>query len=77
MKPDIQIRSFDFAVRILRMCAELDKTIDVSRTLLNQVLRSGTSIGANEIVAILTVIVKRLRDNSYFTSHYSLFKTLP
>lgn len=44
---DIKERSFEFAVRIVRICQELEKTPGVPRTLANQVLRSGTSIGAN------------------------------
>ena len=44
---DIKERSFEFAVRIVRLCQELEKTPGVPRTLANQVLRSGTSIGAN------------------------------
>jgi four helix bundle protein len=44
---DIKDRSFDFAVRIIRLCKELEQTNGVSRTLANQILRCGTSIGAN------------------------------
>lgn len=40
-------RSFRFAVRIVKLCQYLEKQDRVSRTLANQLLRSGTSIGAN------------------------------
>lgn len=40
-------RTFEFATRIVKLCQELDKIQGVSRTLSNQLLRSGTSIGAN------------------------------
>lgn len=40
-------RSFEFAVRIVRLCRFLEKQDRVSRTLANQLLRAGTSIGAN------------------------------
>ena len=40
-------RSFQFAIRIVRLCQYLEKQERVSRTLTNQLLRSGTSIGAN------------------------------
>jgi four helix bundle protein len=40
-------RSFQFAIRIVRLCQYLEKQERVSRTLANQLLRSGTSIGAN------------------------------
>jgi four helix bundle protein len=44
---DIKERSFEFAVRIIQLCKELERTPGVSRTLANQILKSGTSIGAN------------------------------
>ena len=44
---EIVERSFAFAVRVVRLCRELDGVPGVSRTLANQLLRSGTSIGAN------------------------------
>lgn len=40
-------RTFKFAVRVIRLCQYLEKQGSVSRTLANQLLRSGTSIGAN------------------------------
>jgi len=48
LKPnDIRDRSFDFAVRIVKLCKFLDKQTDVSRNVLAQLLRAGTSVGAN------------------------------
>ena len=44
---DIKERTFEFARRFVALCLELDKRPGVGRTLGNQVLRSGTSIGAN------------------------------
>ncbi len=44
---DIGERTFNFAVRIVKLCQRLDQKPGVSRTLANQLLRSGTSIGAN------------------------------
>lgn len=44
---DLKERSFEFSVRIVRLCQKLDAMPGVSRTLANQLLRSGTSIGAN------------------------------
>ena len=40
-------RSFQFAVRIVQLCRYLEQLDRVSKTLANQLLRSGTSIGAN------------------------------
>lgn len=44
---EIGERAFDFAVRVVKLCRELDQTPGVPRTLANQLIRSGTSIGAN------------------------------
>src|SRR5712691_11153324 len=44
---DIRERTLDFALRIIKLCQQLDKEQGVARTLGWQLLRSGTSIGAN------------------------------
>ena len=44
---DIVDRSFAFAVRVVRLCRFLENQDRVSRTLANQLLWAGTSIGAN------------------------------
>lgn len=45
--PDILQRTFEFAVRVVRLCQHLDEQGYSGRTLGKQLLRSGTSIGAN------------------------------
>jgi four helix bundle protein len=45
-KPDIAKRSFQYALRIIKLYRELEKD-RVGRILGKQLLRSGTSIGAN------------------------------
>jgi len=48
VKPeDIRERTFNFAVRVIRLCQYLDEKPGVSRTLSKQLLRAGTSVGAN------------------------------
>ncbi|QLE59763.1 four helix bundle protein [Nostoc sp. TCL26-01] len=47
MNQDITQRTFDFAVRIVKLCQSLEENAGVPRTLAKQLLRSGTSIGAN------------------------------
>ena len=47
VRNDLKERTFEFAVRIVKLCRVLDKKAGVPRTLANQLLRSGTSIGAN------------------------------
>lgn len=44
---DIKQRTFEFALEVVRLCQKLDKKSWVVRTLGKQLLRSGTSIGAN------------------------------
>lgn len=44
---DMCDRTFRFAIRIVRLSQFLGKTPGVGRTISNQILRSGTSIGAN------------------------------
>lgn len=47
MKSDLPKRTFEFAKRIVALCIVLDEKPGTSRTLAKQLLRSGTSIGAN------------------------------
>jgi len=44
---DIRDRGFAFAGRIVKLCRFLEKHSDVSKSLLNQLLDAGTSVGAN------------------------------
>ena len=45
--PDLKLRTKSFALRIIRMYSELPKSDVVAQVLGKQVLRSGTSVGAN------------------------------
>ncbi|MBI4929382.1 MAG: four helix bundle protein [Bacteroidetes bacterium] len=47
---DIKERTKKFAIRIIRLCAELRKN-KIDFPLVNQLLRSGTSVGANVVEA--------------------------
>jgi four helix bundle protein len=44
---DIRERTFAFAVRIVKLCKYLEKNSDVAKSVINQLLDAGTSIGAN------------------------------
>lgn len=44
--PDIQQRTYDFALRVLKLCRALQDD-RIGGVLLNQLLRPGTAIGAN------------------------------
>ena len=76
-KRDICERSFAFAVRIVRLCQTLDEIRGVNRTLANQLLRSGTSIGANieeaqagqseaDFVSKYSIACKEARETHYW-----------
>ena len=43
----IREKSFAFAVRIIKLCKYLEKNSDVANSVIVQLLRAGTSIGAN------------------------------
>ncbi len=47
MKRDLPGRTFGFATEIVLLCRELDAMQGVPRILARQLLRAGTSIGAN------------------------------
>lgn len=47
MKSDLPDRTFAFAKRIVRLCRTLEDQQVVAQTLSRQLIRSGTSIGAN------------------------------
>lgn len=76
-KRDILERTFEFARRIVNMCQVLEKTPGVSRTLAGQLLRSGTSIGANveegqagqsraDFISKLSIACKEARETHYW-----------
>jgi len=44
---DIKQRAFEFALRIVKLSQHLDKEPGVPRTLAYQLLKAGTSVGAN------------------------------
>ncbi|TVR77711.1 MAG: four helix bundle protein [Saprospirales bacterium] len=78
MKKDnvVQVKSYDFAVKIVRVCRSLQK--DRKEFILSkQLLRSGTSIGANieeaiggqskkDFFAKLTIAYKEARETHYW-----------
>jgi four helix bundle protein len=74
---DIRIRTFEFAVQIVRLCKELDESPGVRRTLGRQLIRSGTAIGANleeaqagysraEFAAKYSIALKEARETAYW-----------
>ena len=74
---DIKERTFLFALEIVRLCQKLEKQSDVYRTLGRQLLRSGTSIGANteeaqagqsraDFINKYSIVLKEARETLYW-----------
>lgn len=74
---DIKERTFAFATRVVKLCRSLEETPGASRTLANQLIRSGTSIGANveeahgshskpDFIAKMAIATKEARETSYW-----------
>ena len=74
---DIKERTFQFSIRVVRLCQSFDASPGVSRTLANQLLRSGTSIGANveeahgsqskaDFIAKMYIACKEARETHYW-----------
>lgn len=74
---DIRDRTFRFATRIVKLCQLLDQTPGVSRTLANQLLRAGTSVGANveeaqggqskpDFISKMAIATKEARETHYW-----------
>jgi four helix bundle protein len=74
--PDLRVRTKSFALRIIKMFTALPKT-DEARVLGKQVLRSGTSVGANyreaqrarskpEFIAKIGDCLKELDETAYW-----------
>ena len=61
MKNDLKQRTFDFSLRVMRFAESLPETKS-GRTVANQVIRSGSSVGANYRAA------KRAKSNKDFIS---------
>ena len=77
MNPNIKERSFEFAVRIVSLCRELENKSATTKTLLNQLIRAGTSIGANieeaqggqskaDFTAKMSIACKEARETHYW-----------
>jgi len=77
MKKDIYERTFDFALRITKLCQVLLEKPGAGRTIGKQLLRSGTSIGANveegksgqsraDFVSKYSISLKEARETHYW-----------
>ena len=77
MDKHIVDRSFEFAVRVVRVCHALEQKPGVGRELAKQLLRSGTSIGANveeaqaghsrlDFIAKIVIAQREARETRYW-----------
>lgn len=85
---EIGERAFVFAVRVVKLCQTLEERPGVSRTLSNQLLRSGTSIGANlaeskggqsraDFLSKLSISLKEARETQYWLRLLSVTNVVP
>lgn len=88
MKSDLPDRTFAFAERIVRLCIALEANGKVSTTLANQLLRSGTSVGANveeaqasqsnkDFVHKYSIACKEARETHYWLRLLAATELLP
>ena len=88
MKNDLMQRTFKFSVQIVNLCRNLDNTPGVSRTLARQLLRSGTSIGANveegqasqskaDFVSKYSIACKEARETHYWLRLLAATEVIP
>ena len=74
---DIQQRTFAFAVRIVKLCRHLEEKPGAGRALSRQLLRAGTSIGANveeaqsgttkaDFIYKVAIALKEARETDYW-----------
>jgi four helix bundle protein len=73
---DLEKRLFEFALRIVRLCQKLNEKGGVARGISYQLLRSGTSMGANyeeaqgaqsraDFIAKCSIVLKEARETRY------------
>ena len=74
---DIRERAFAFAVRIVKLCQYLEKHTEVSGVIIHQLLKAGTSVGANleeaqagqtkpDFISKNSISLKEARESNYW-----------
>jgi four helix bundle protein len=86
---DINKRTFDFALRIINLCQFLNKSYVIENNILaKQLLRSGTSIGANveeaqagqsrsDFIHKMAIALKEARETNYWLRLLEVSEILP
>ena len=76
-EPEIVERTFQFALRIVKLCRELERCDGIARTMSRQLIRSGTSVEANvteaqagqsraDFVSKMSIALKESRETKYW-----------
>ena len=87
-KRDLAERTFEFARRVVKLCAALEQKAGVGRTLGHQLLRAGTSVGANveeghasqsraDFAAKYSISCKEAREAHYWLRLLAAAEVLP
>ena len=85
---DIQSRTFDFAVRIAQFCDKMNKVPGVNWVLGKQLLKAGTSVGANveeaqgaqskpDFIAKMSISLKEARETNFWLRVIAAAGTFP
>lgn len=85
---DLGPRTFEFARRVVTLCGALDKSPGIHRTLMRQLLRSGTSVGANveeglggqsraDFVSKYSIACKEARETHYWLRLIAATEIIP
>jgi four helix bundle protein len=85
---DIRERTFEFALRIIKLCNELNKRPGVCRDISRQLLKAGTSVGANteeaqaaqskpDFISKNSIALKEARETHYWLRLLIAAKVLP
>ena len=85
---DIRERTFEFALRLIKLCQQLEGEAGVARTPGWQLLRSGTSIGANieeaqagqskpDFISKNAIALKEARETVYWLRLLAASKVIP
>jgi four helix bundle protein len=85
---DIRERTFEFALRIIKLCNELNKRPGVSRDISRQLLKAATSVGANaeeaqaaqskpDFISKNSIALKEARETHYWLRLLIAAKVLP
>lgn len=85
---DIRERTFEFALRIVKLCNELNRKPGICRDISRQLLKAGTSVGANteeaqaaqskpDFISKNSIALKEARETHYWLRLLIAAKVMP